>query len=271
MGKAAVDLPDPLETSLPRGKDAKGSARSGAAADDLLAQLAGDEIDRLLAEADATRPEDDPVSNPPGSGVVPAPVEVPPIEPLLPAARPLSGAPVTPASATKADLDASLSAELDVLFSDLEKETPEDATPAAPPAAVKVTQVAVLAADAIDRELVAAEPRLAAETPKPEEPSAAAEVAAELAEAEAQTSPAERMGLTTVAELAASIEAPQAQTDADDADPNALPFYLLPLEWLNAPLDALPDSTRELVGKVAIVTLLNAVAVLAYVFLFRHH
>src|SRR5215213_6870575 len=43
MGQAAVDLPDPLDAPPP-------SSLSGT--DDLLAQLAGDEIDRLLAEAD---------------------------------------------------------------------------------------------------------------------------------------------------------------------------------------------------------------------------
>src|SRR5687768_10515368 len=44
MGQAAVDLPDPLESA------AAPAAPEGA--DDLLAQLAGDEIDRLLAEAE---------------------------------------------------------------------------------------------------------------------------------------------------------------------------------------------------------------------------
>src|SRR5690348_14324779 len=43
MGQATVDLPDPLDAPPP-------SSLSGT--DDLLAQLAGDEIDRLLAEAD---------------------------------------------------------------------------------------------------------------------------------------------------------------------------------------------------------------------------
>src|SRR6187551_2698151 len=43
MGQASVDLPDSLE--MP-------PAAALAGTDDLLAQLAGDEIDRLLAEAD---------------------------------------------------------------------------------------------------------------------------------------------------------------------------------------------------------------------------
>src|SRR5205085_7155067 len=43
MGQAAVDLPDPLESPPPA---------ANTSTDDLLAQLAGDEIDRLLAEAE---------------------------------------------------------------------------------------------------------------------------------------------------------------------------------------------------------------------------
>ena len=46
MGQAAVDLPD---TPNP-------SPTSAASTDDLLAQMAGEEIDRLLAEADGERP-----------------------------------------------------------------------------------------------------------------------------------------------------------------------------------------------------------------------
>src|SRR5438874_12847630 len=46
MAQAAIDLPDPLNNSGP----------VGPGVDDLLAQLAGEEIDRLLAEADVERP-----------------------------------------------------------------------------------------------------------------------------------------------------------------------------------------------------------------------
>src|SRR5690606_15011859 len=42
MGQSTIDLPDPTDTQ----------PESAASADDLLSQLAGDEIDRLLAEAD---------------------------------------------------------------------------------------------------------------------------------------------------------------------------------------------------------------------------
>ena len=51
MGQATIDLPDP--TQLPPDGAAPAAANS---ADDLLSQLAGDEIDRLLAEADVDVP-----------------------------------------------------------------------------------------------------------------------------------------------------------------------------------------------------------------------
>jgi hypothetical protein len=42
-----------------------------------------------------------------------------------------------------------------------------------------------------------------------------------------------------------------------------------PLDWLNAPLDALGPRARETVGKIAIVTAFNAAVVLVYVMFFR--
>src|SRR5437763_393337 len=55
MGQAAIDLPDPLQNS---------ARLAGPSADDLLAQLAGEEIDRLLAEADVERPAWPPETRP---------------------------------------------------------------------------------------------------------------------------------------------------------------------------------------------------------------
>ena len=39
---------------------------------------------------------------------------------------------------------------------------------------------------------------------------------------------------------------------------------------LNAPLSFVPDALRDTLGKVAIVTLVNSIAVLIYVVLVRH-
>lgn len=198
MGKAAVDLPDPLQT--PPDTQARTST------DDLLAQLAGEEIDRLLSEADA---ED---------GAAPAPVApqdtaaeaVPSHEPV--AAKP-AGVEDGDAPGSRADaLD--VNAELDVLFS---AAIAKDAAPAAGAAA-------------------AADPGLTAET-----------------------TAAERAGLSS------SPAAPAAASSSD----GPLPLLLRPLEWLSAPLSAFPDSVRDVIGKVAIITAVNAAAVLAYVLLFR--
>lgn len=46
-------------------------------------------------------------------------------------------------------------------------------------------------------------------------------------------------------------------------------WWLAPLLWLNAPLRAAPQSLRESVGKIALLALLNAVAVLVYVLVIR--
>jgi hypothetical protein len=43
------------------------------------------------------------------------------------------------------------------------------------------------------------------------------------------------------------------------------------LEWINAPMDAYPDSLREGLGWIGVVTFLNAIAVLIYVMLFKRH
>jgi hypothetical protein len=181
MGQATVDLPDPLE---------KPKAAPTASADDLLAQLAGDEIDRLLAESDSGK---------------------------APEAAPASDAMMK--SSAAADIDALLSGE-----------SPSPAVVVAPP-------VVAEAAPAI--EAVVEEP------------------------AETETGSNER------AELAAS-ELGQQSADLPDVDVD-LPFFLKPFVWLSAPLDALPEQWRELVGKAAILTMVNAIAVLAYVVIFRRH
>src|SRR5690348_6285231 len=101
MGKATADLPDPLTAS-------EGPGNAGT--DDLLAQLAGEEIDRLLAEAQVERPSD-------SSSEFPQPTT----PAATPAARPIS-APKEPASTSfsawrtdDADMKAAESAESSIL------------------------------------------------------------------------------------------------------------------------------------------------------------
>lgn len=42
-----------------------------------------------------------------------------------------------------------------------------------------------------------------------------------------------------------------------------------PLEWLNAPFSAVPEAARDVLGQVGIITIINALAVLLYVIIFR--
>ncbi len=64
----------------------------------------------------------------------------------------------------------------------------------------------------------------------------------------------------------------QAITDQEaDAANWREPFLVKVLEWLNAPLDGFSQATRAAIGKVALVTTLNAVGVFVYVLIFRRH
>ena len=202
MGKAALDLPDPLQAP-PEG------ARTST--DELLAQLAGDEIDRLLAEADSSQP-----------AVTRAPFHVaPPAGPEKESQPEPSAAMAVPEVPAPSPTELDVTAEMDALFS--------------------------------------------AATAKDE--AAAAAVAEAAAEAESETTAAERDGLKAPMAVAApESEAAEPEPEEDDAP---LPLYLRPLEWLNAPLSILPESVRDIVGKIAIVTLLNAAVILAYVLVVR--
>ena len=233
MGKAALDLPDPL-LAPPEG------ARTST--DELLSQLAGEEIDRLLAEADGLRPE----GGPPVAASAPvhiAPPAVPEAE--VPEEEPhavFSAPPVAPAPASAPDVAA-----------------PEDA-----PAAAAQTEADLDVTAELDALFTAA-------TAKDDEETAAAEAAAaaalRVADPDAETGAEERAALTTVA--AAASQAAAATPAAEPADDAPLPFYLRPLEWLNAPLAVLPPTMRDLIGKAAILTLLNAASILAYVMFVR--
>jgi hypothetical protein len=186
MGQAALDLPDPLQ-SPPQAPQTS--------TDELLAQLAGDEIDRLLAEADGGAPR-------PAA----APFHVaPPTAPEQGPTEPTAEAPA--AAPAPSVVEQEVTAELDALFT-----------------------------AAVEKDKAAA--------------------AAEAATAE-QASAAERAGLAVPG------------APATPADDEALPWYLRPLEWLSAPLMIFPPGVRDLIGKAAIVTLLNATAILIYVLIVR--
>jgi hypothetical protein len=264
MGQAAVDLPDPLDqppTSL-------------AGTDDLLAQMAGDEIDRLLAEsgvepaAPAMPPKAQAAATPPPN----------PTESAAESRGPASRAPVVVESAaTEADdviaADApplspaqlESDAELDALLDEMSRAERDGlgGTPPPPPQSVAAPAPPV-PAPAKPAERVAEVAPARSQLPA----SAAAMttlVGTDAADAsESLMSSAERDALS-LSDLGAATDA--ASPDAGGADRPSLMVRVL--EFLNAPLMFVPDGVRDLLGKVAILTLVNALAVLIYVLFFR--
>lgn len=237
MGKATLDLPDPLEQPT-------SGAPGHASADDLLAQLAGEEIDRLLSEADVY--PDEPVAEPVARGAASSPPANPTDVPGNSTPAPSSGAPgVT---------DADLSNQLDELFNNIVDSVlrPDDQA-IADEAAAKEWPVGTARAD-----------READEQAPPSPPTA------EAASAEAGMSVAERSALDLESDPAEPVLA-VGSAEAPDDDDQALPLWLRPLEWLNAPLESCPDAWRQAMGKVALLTSFNALAVLVYVLFFRKH
>jgi len=252
MGQVAIDLPDPMQNAAPAG---------GPGVDDLLAQLAGEEIDRLLAEADVERPTQTPqIRTPPAdfSPLPPSPAEAntsamapmaadpavvaePQVIPQAKAAAPIAEADVE-------ELDARVAKELNTLFTELDGEKPDavpDKAALAPAPAVALTP----------QDLVNA--AMAATPAAPVDPVAHAQ------ELEKQV-----LGQTLLDALGGPIEMP---TPVSRLKSINLGVLLRPLEWVNAPLNACSDTVRETLGKVAIMTLINALAILLYVMFLRKH
>lgn len=355
MGKAPVDLPDPLEQP---------SSPPGAGADDLLSQLAGDEIDRLLAEAErapggpemrrdaAAEPEEDELEADEETVVAqsaekpdlldesPAAVAMPAAEAVMdeivdtaadvsnqldeliaqlddkPAEQTktiaaeesnVSAAALPPTAevapeaiekgvsadeldqvlsqaATSAVAEASAESVVEdaVATTAASQAAPVSDVPPAPahdpaPAAVAEVQLSAPQVDppVSEKASVPAEIKAPAPAAKPETPAAPGQPISATAAAsvvEAETSAAERSLLDTA--LAGTPEgADEAHADLSDIDnlPPAVPIYLKPLVWFNAPFAAMSESKRESLGKIAVVTTINAIAVLLYVLIFRSH
>lgn len=287
MGKAAVDLPDPLENSQ---QDVGGSAD----ADDLLSQMADDEIQRLLAEAEVQRVGSEPAAVP--DPAPPPPMEVP--EPAAvataapePAAAPAVVATEAPpdtvptAAQTLEQIDEATARQLDSLFDELqaaEAAAPVEVAdrpvstepPPAPPAEPEVNDPEV------SRQLDDLFSQLTASNDKPQEPAAPpapepAPLAQQPAPAAAPATVAEELEEQVSAQVLAASkllagpmpEETQAQPAA--SAPSRFAWLVHVLEVLSSPLNHLPDTFRETLGKVAIVTLINAVAILLYILLFR--
>lgn len=205
MGQAAA-APD----TLPDPHDSASAPAAAVSADDLLAQLAGEEIDRLLAETD-----DDP---PPSYAPAPMSAAAPTVPSPAPGSDPIAEPPVNAAASSIQAVDA-MGDQLDALLKEIE--APKAAVPAESPA--EMTTIA-------------------------------------------------QLGATTNNEVNALLGDDVGANAADAVDDGSpVPAYVRALELLNAPFDAMPNAVRESLGKIAILTLFNSVAVLLYVLIFRRH
>lgn len=267
MGQTKTDLPDPLE---------KPQLSSLSNTDDLLSQMAGEEIDRLLAEADTESREA-------AAGMC---------------GEPDAGAAQTemPASAaiSAADLDEQTSRQLDDLFAQLNAPMPQD-EPAempvvsktrAPEAGVpkEVAAATEAAAPGGDDEL-AVDSAMAQQlkdvfnqltTPENLPPKAevgegkpaAASGKSDSVDLADQTGAAERHVLA--AEMPEENEEEQADRAAlDSQEGERVPVMIRVLAAINWPLNYCSEGVRSAVGKVAVVTLVNAIMLLFYVVFFK--
>jgi hypothetical protein len=284
MGKS-VDLPDPLEAA---------STKPLGNADDLLAQLANEEVDRLLAEAETEGKQKAEELNAGAARVQPEPEG---------------------AAAPMASPEEAIQGELDALFSEITAQQPNpeanpitepalhdeppmegaivtpgpDALPHGTPAPAAPAPINMpthgpassnLADNVHPDDVLAAIiggpgelGKLQDFTPAPPPPAALLAAHAALAPpVDAGTSAAERAGLAKI-DPADGLPGPGelAALSGPIEDDAPLPVYLKPLEWMSAPLDLLPSTARDVLGQVAILTLVNAIAVLIYVFVFRKH
>jgi hypothetical protein len=263
MGQAILDLPDP--TQLSGINTGPLSPEALASADDLLSQLAGDDIDRLLAEAEAERP-----LPPPPSASPPLAVAPPSPEPIIANLTSVTEASIaaTSQAATEAAIDAILAPAIDSTLKAVDEQMAAAATPAGMAQAVEaaampqsVTQDAPPSAgfSAPEEKLVdAAAAQIAAIMDVPPAPADAAAIPpSAIADA------AERQALSEPL----IVPAPSASSS------NRLWLLVKILEWINSPMLLFSDAAREAIGKVAILTTFNAAAVILYVMVFRrpHH
>lgn len=238
MGAAAVDLPDPLDESVIPDGPAAGN-------DDLLSQLASDEIDRLLAEdADeaATTPAKASTNNH-DSAAESVAAESAAVEHDLIRAAPVPDAESPIAQSADGDSTEPAASSQEFNAADL------DATLAA--------AVNLKSADLDDVDFTQASAQSIREDPD---------------------SPGNDDDIDAAARAMLAADEPIASAGADDSDPffdedndSPVPLLLRPLVWLNAPLNLLPDPLRNAVGMVALITLVNALGVLTYVLFFRNH
>jgi len=221
-------------------------------ADELISQMAGKEVDRLLADAEIER-EDTPGTGAQSEGA----------RAISSPAGPLAA----DAAKTAGDEEALLSQQIEALIS-AEKGKPAQTTP-------ESTAATAVEADAVQNGNESAAPSAAnaAITPSPEPIEPAAQVKAKAAEAE-QTN----VTPDAAPKLADAAPASESPVESISIDPleseregaRGVPIFLLPLDWLNRPFAFVTDAARDAMGKIAVLTSLNAAALFVYIIWFRH-
>jgi hypothetical protein len=270
-------------------------------ADDMLAQLAGSEIDRLLAEADVAKSNE------------PAPTASPASAALTAPAIPRDPREIA-AVETELGLDeAALTSQLDELFNQLQEETAAKVAqiaPAAQPAAEPSPPADAAPIEGTQATVEAPPTEAAAQAPAPETTLTEGAERAALLEAagfesnpdqpqpvEKEIAPAPAAQIPPIA-AAAPPPAPNAkaepiapaQTSAEDSERSAvlsaagfesaesveskagmIPIWIKPLIWINRPIEHCSPAIRQAMGRAAIVTLVNALLVLSYLAITHTH
>lgn len=306
MARADVDLDDPA-------KSGDGAALNSA--DDLLAQLAGDEVERMLSEADAAAPEALNVDRavPESATGAAASTSV--------SSKSKAADPALDSAPSGDEVFQATEAALDGLFDELSRTSEAASSPQSENQGTVVASVAsstqsglpatdkqsieevitqraqtLIAQVRIEAEADTAALATAPALSETGEPLGAADdLAAEmdaderehmealkrmkagekLDDAPIQASfskPPELAGLTESALEAAPTQIDEASVDFSPPEKtDRVPLLVRVLEWINAPLAGLSDGVRMAIGKVAIVTMFNAIGVFVYVMLFRRH
>lgn len=276
MGQASLDLPDLLDTPAPA---------TLAETDDLLAQIAGDEIDRLLAQSEdgrgrlaATQP---PAPTPDAALPAPAPPSHSSRR-VVAVAPPVVAEPAAGVDEAHGDVRAAQPA-----WEDESDSLPPMLSPTAFEADAGLDKLLdeICRADRVGRLYAPPARFLPAAAPPPAGSRAIASAAPRI-EGSAGTAEASAAGIdrsdlpTSAAERdALSLAKFGGETDAADehdaaaaaargaSDRESVPVRLL--ELINAPLSFVPDGLRDALGKVAILTLVNSLALLIYILFIR--
>jgi hypothetical protein len=275
MARSAVDLPDPA------GKQPD--------ADELLAQLASQQIDRLLSDADLkdALPDD---SSPAISTTTRTDPESDknPIQDELDRLFADSETAGRVASRASNDTDARDEASAaESSESDLNDFVPEDSSPDSTEESSDEASGS-LVGEALQSQLDDLFRELS-EEPAPTSPAALrvsgpateshASPASDATHAYDAQQPASQTLVAASIDARSPIDTAQLSTEPSstllpsevrpDGRAVEVPIWLKPLVWLNAPFAGLDDPTRALIGKIAVLTLINAIAAILVVILLR--